>query len=192
MKKAKEKASAPTPAGKRIRLTALLAMLAAAGIVLGKFLQIPIGNSIRISFENLPTLFAGVVFGPVCGAAVGLVEDLVGSILAGYDINPLITLGAASIGAVSGTVALAVKKITGEAQLRQYVHVVCAVFPAHLVGSVLIKSAALRIAYATPFAVLALRVPIYLVANVAAESAIIAVLLGSAAVRGALQRLTLR
>lgn len=189
MKKVREETLAPARVRDRIRLTALLAMLAAMGIVLGKFLQIPIGNSIRISFENLPTLFAGVAFGPFCGAVVGLVEDLVGSILAGYAINPFITLGAASIGAVSGAVALLIKKITGTVEICKYLHIVCAIFPAHLIGSVIIKSAALLVAFGTPYSMLALRIPIYLIANVAAESAIIAVLLQNGAVRGAVRNL---
>ena len=91
--------------------------------------------------------------------------------------------------AVSGAAALLVKKITGTAEICKYLHIVCAVFPAHLIGSVIIKSAALRVAFGTPYSMLALRIPIYLIANVAAESAIIAVLLQNGAVRGAVRNL---
>lgn len=179
MKKDIEKSGAKT----RIRLISLLAMLSAAGIVLGKLMQIPIGNSIRISFENLPAIFAGIALGPVCGAVVGLVEDICGSILVGYDINLLITLGAVSVGAVAGFA----EKLCARLNVKGYPRSLLSVFPAHLIGSVIIKSAALRIAYGTPYSVLLLRVPIYLIVNVLAESALISVILGSEAVRGALQ-----
>lgn len=166
----------------RVKLIAILAILAAASVVLGKFLQIPIGDSIRISFENLPILFAGIVFGPLSGGAVGLVSDLVGCLAVGYQINPVITLGAVSVGFVSGVLA------------RVFIHngkcsfprVLLSVLLAHIFGSILLKSTGLRLWYTTPWSVLALRIPIYLI-NSVAEASIITVLLKSGAVKNALK-----
>ena len=59
------------------------AILAAMSLILGKFLQIPnpFQEFIRISFENLPVMLAGIAMGPVVGALVGTVADLLGCFL---------------------------------------------------------------------------------------------------------------
>lgn len=118
-------------------------ILTAMSIILGKFLQIPnpFQEIIRISFENLPIMLSAFCLGPIAAAAVGAVADLIGCLLYGYSINPIITLGAASVGLVSGFISeyivkkpLVLKIITCEAA-------------AHTVGSVLIKSAGLAAWY---------------------------------------------
>ena len=55
---------------KSLRVIACAAVCAALSIVLGKFAAIPIGNTIRISFENLPIIFCSVAFGPVRSRSV--------------------------------------------------------------------------------------------------------------------------
>ena len=62
------------------RILCAAALLAALSIVLGKYMAIstPI---FRFSFENLPILMAGIFFGPIIGAAVGLIADIVGCLL---------------------------------------------------------------------------------------------------------------
>ena len=69
-----------------LRIMTVAALLAAMSFILGKFLQIPnpFSEIIRLSFENLPILFAGICFGPIVGAATGAVADLVGCLLYGY------------------------------------------------------------------------------------------------------------
>ena len=47
-------------------------ILAALAVVLG-FLSIRIGNIMKVSLEDLPVIFAALLFGPVEGAAVALV-----------------------------------------------------------------------------------------------------------------------
>ncbi len=126
-----------------LRRLCFAAILAAMSLVLGKFLQIPnpFQEFIRISFENLPVLLAGLSMGPLVGALVGTVADLLGCALYGYSINPIITLGAASVGLVSGFISHYVVKKPLLARV-----IVSAVL-AHLVGSVLIKSAGLAAWY---------------------------------------------
>ncbi len=126
-----------------LRRLCFAAILAAMSLVLGKFLQIPhpFQEFIRISFENLPVLLAGISMGPVVGALVGTVADLLGCVLYGYSINPIITLGAASVGLVSGFLARYVVKKSLLAKVAVSVSL------AHLVGSVLIKSAGLAAWY---------------------------------------------
>lgn len=126
-----------------LRRLCFAAILAAMSLVLGKFLQIPhpFQEFIRISFENLPVLLAGISMGPVVGALVGAVADLLGCVLYGYSINPIVTLGAASVGLVSGFFARYVVKGSLLAQVTVSVSL------AHLIGSVLIKSAGLAAWY---------------------------------------------
>ena len=123
------------------------AVLAAMSLVLGKFLQIPnpFQDVIRLSFENLPILFAGITMGPLVGAMVGAVADLIGCALYGYAINPLITLGGAAVGFLSGTVAhYVVKK-------HLLLKIIVSSAVAHLVGSVVIKSLGLAAWYLGSF-----------------------------------------
>ena len=112
------------------------AILAAMSIILGKFLQIPnpFQEFIRISFENLPIILGGIALGPVAGAVIGTVADLIGCVAYGYSINPIITVGAATIGAISGLVSNYI--IKQPLSLK----IILSAAPAHLVGSVLIKS----------------------------------------------------
>ncbi len=128
-----------------LRVTVACSLLVAASIVCGKFLQFPVGEALRFSLENLPILLAGAAFGPLAGALVGTVADLVGCLAVGYAINPLVTLGAAAVGFVGGGVyRLACK-------LPLSVRVTLAVAAAHLVGSVVIKTFGLAQFYTIPF-----------------------------------------
>ena len=130
-----------------LRALCVAAVLAAMSLVLGKFLQIPnpFQQVIRISFENLPILFAGITMGPFVGALVGVVADLLGCALYGYAINPIITLGGAAVGFLAGTVShFVVKK-------HLLAKVIASAVTAHLVGSVVIKSLGLAAWYLGSF-----------------------------------------
>lgn len=129
---------------KAIRALTTAAMLAAMSIVCGKYLQIPIGVAMRFSFENLPIILCGMMFGPIMGALTGVVADLFGCLLVGYTINPLVTLGAFAIGFLSGLIfKLPLIK-------NDYFKMILAVGFAHIVGSVLIKTFGLSAFYAMP------------------------------------------
>lgn len=129
------------------RALTLSALLAAISLILGKFLQIPTPFStlVRISFENLPVILAGILLGPLAGAMTGAVADLVGCMLYGYTINPIITLGAACVGLVAGLCALLTKR------LPLPLRVVISCTAAHAVGSVLIKTAGLAAWYLSQY-----------------------------------------
>ena len=121
------------------RALCLAALLAAMSMILGKFLQIPTPFStlVRISFENLPIVLAGLLLGPLAGAMTGAVADLVGCLLYGYSINPLITLGAAAVGLMAGLAALLAARLPLLARL------ITAELAAHAAGSLFIKTAGL-------------------------------------------------
>ena len=127
-----------------LQIFAMSAILAAFSVVFGKYLAINIGESIRFSFENLPILLAGLYFGPLYGGAVGLTADLVGCLLVGYAINPIITLGAASIGIISGIVGKVVKK-------NGLFRILPAIVFSHFLGSVVIKTIGMAVFFQLPF-----------------------------------------
>ena len=130
-----------------VRTLTMLALLVAMSIVFSWVLSISTGF-VRFNLGSLPRLF-----GPGAGFAVGAVADMIGGVLAGYAINPLITLGAGAIGLVAG---LAWQKLPG---LRTGLRLQISVLLGHFVGSMVITSLALRIFYGYPWATLAVRIP---------------------------------
>lgn len=132
--------------GTPARLTVTLSLLSAIGIILGKFLAFNVTEFMRFSLENLTIIFAGIVFGPVLGATVGAVQDLVGCIAVGYTINPIITLGSAAVGLVSGFSYRLAKRLPTPLALT------VSVLSSHVIGSILIKSVGLAVFYSLPFA----------------------------------------
>ncbi|MDE5619450.1 MAG: folate family ECF transporter S component [Ruminococcus sp.] len=167
----------------RSRMIVISGLLVGMSIVLGKFLAFNIGTSIRISFENLPILIAGILFGSAVGGAVGLCADLIGCIMAGYAINPVITLGAFSIGFLSGVISHSVLR-----KSHKLPAIACSVGVAHIIGSMLVKSIGMYLYYHTPFEVLSLRVPIYIVTGLL-ETYIIYLLLKNKSFSAQLERM---
>ena len=160
---------------KNLNLTVVLAMLTAISIICGKYLAIRGGDVMRFSLENMPIIFAGMAFGPVAGAVVGAVADLLGCVLVAYTINPIVTLGAISIGVVSGILPIHLKKTTVSPRLTTALTVLAS----HLVGSVIIKTIGLSAYYAMPFHGLALwRLLNYLIVG-ALDAVIVHVLLSN-------------
>ena len=136
--------------GKNLRLLAVSAFLAALSIICGKYLALPVGNVLRFSFENLPILLAGMMFGPITGALVGIVADLLGGVMVAYTVNPLVTLGAACIGLLGGVLFRLTKK------LPLLWQTCITVILTHLVASVVVKTFGLAAYYDMPFHILLL------------------------------------
>lgn len=61
---------------KSVHAIAICGVLMALRVVLG-FLEINIGDSYRISFSALPVSLSGYMFGPILGAVVGAMGDIV-------------------------------------------------------------------------------------------------------------------
>ena len=142
---------------KSVRLLTLAAMLTAISVVIGvlckNFLNFG-GGLFRITFENMPIILAGVILGPAAGCAVGVASDLVSYLLSSqvYPPNLVVTLGAASVGVVSGLVA---KLLRGKGDaLRLALSGVAA----HAVGSLVIKTLGLYKYYGI---MVLWRIPIY-------------------------------
>ena len=135
-----------------LKVLCQLAMLTAISIVAGKYLAIGVGTVLRFSLENLPIIFSGLAFGPTAGLLVGVVADLVGCLLVGYEINPIVTVGAAFIGLLSGTAKCIPHKSRGGLWLT----VILGESLAHLIGSVVVKTFGLAVYYDMPFMILML------------------------------------
>ena len=136
-----------------LKVMVAVSLLVAMSIVCGKYLAIGVGNVLRFSFENLPIMLSGIMFGPIVGIAAGVAADLIGCLLVGYAINPLVTLGAAAIGGISGLVFLILRKYT---RISLALTVALSVASAHLCGSVLIKTVGLAAFYDMPIIILML------------------------------------
>ena len=136
----------------------LSAMLTAMSVVIGifckNFLNFGMGL-FRITFENLPIILSGLLFGPICGGVVGCASDLISYFLSSqiYPPNLLVTIGATAVGVVSGVVSRYVVKKRGNFQI------ILSGGLAHIVGSMIIKPMGLFEFYS--FAVF-WRIPLYL------------------------------
>ena len=135
-----------------VRTLVMLALLVAMSIVFSRVLTISTGF-VRFNLGSLPVLLAALLFGPWAGFAVGAVADMIGGVLAGYAINPLITLGAGAIGLAAG---FAWEKL---GELRVGLRLQISVLLGHFVGSMVINSLALRIFYGYAWGVLLARIP---------------------------------
>ena len=117
------------------------ALLTALSVILARLLTIIPSEISRFSLEAVPILLAGLLFGPVPGAAVGFAADFIGCLFSPFGYTPIFCLPPILYGLWAGL-------------LRGYVwtkptvwRVALAVFPAALCGSVLWQSAALALVY---------------------------------------------
>ena len=65
---------------------AIMAMFIALQIILARFVGLQISEGLRISFESIPILLSSLWLGPVAGALVGFISDLLGTIISGYGV----------------------------------------------------------------------------------------------------------
>ena len=114
------------------------AMMTALGAVIGYLCKVipilNIGSGLRITFENLPVIMAGMMFGPIVGGCVGGVSDLLSCLFSGDAPLPWIMVGSITVGVVAGIVSKYIVKKNGIFKI-----VMCELF-AHLVGSMIIKT----------------------------------------------------
>ena len=122
----------------RITVTAMLmALSVVVGIVCKNFFTW--GVYYRVTFENFPIILAGFCFGPVYGLVAGVGADALSCLMSTNPmINPVISLGAAAVGFLSGLVPMLLHK--QRPHLRGRILLIPTVAAAHLIGQVLIKS----------------------------------------------------
>ena len=132
----KELCAVPAPVLDTYALT-VCALLTALSVVLARLLTIIPSEVSRFSLEAVPILLAGLLFGPLPGAAVGFAADFIGCLFSPFGYNPIFCLPPILYGLWAGLV-------------RRYVwrrptlwRAALAVFPAAVCGSVLWQSMAL-------------------------------------------------
>ncbi len=84
----------------------LASIFIALAIVFTRLYSVQLGNYLRLGLGDLPILLAGILFGPIWGAAVGAISDVLGFAIAplGDFFIPGITLSAALWGFIPGIV----------------------------------------------------------------------------------------
>ena len=148
---------------KQFRLTKVIttaAMMTAISVLIGIFCKnymnfgVPPGL-FRVTFENLPIIMSGILYGPIIGGVVGVLTDLISYLLSSqaYPPNLIVTLGAAVSGIVAGLVAKFIIKKNGKLQI------IAAGVLSHLVASMIIKSIGLYQFYGW---LVLVRIPLYL------------------------------
>ena len=137
----------------------LAAMLVAMSVVIGIFCKnfLNFGAGLfRVTFENLPIIMSGILFGPAVGGLVGICSDLVSYLLSNqiYPPNLIVTAGACAVGVASGLVARFIVRKRGRMQI------IASGAAAHVLGSMIIKTAGLYQIYGI---LVFWRIPLYLV-----------------------------
>ena len=124
---------------KRILKIVLAGLFASLSVVIGIICKNHFTFDIyyRVTFENLPIILSGIILGPLYGGAIGAVSDIISCVASTNPaVNPVITVGAASVGITAGVMA---KFIIKKHSVIQYI--ICT-FSAHIIGQVIIKSVA--------------------------------------------------
>ena len=161
------------------------AMLTAISIVIASLCKVipflNFGIGLRFTLENMPIIMAGIFFGPIVGGCVGLATDIISCITAGMVPIPLVTVGATSIGVISGVFSKYLVKKKGIPQIA------VSVVTSHAIGSMIIKSLGLWQHYydwGAGGVTLLFRIPIY-IGIIIIEIAVISLLLKNSAIRRA-------
>lgn len=141
-----------------IRSLTFAAMLTAMSVVIGIFCKSFLnfgGGAFRITFENLPIIMSGILFGPVVGGLVGAATDVISYFYStqSFAIDPIVTIGAAAVGLTAGLVSRYLIKT------QSYRQIILSGASAHLIGSLLIKTTRLCSLYGSVFL---WRIPLYL------------------------------
>ncbi len=130
---------------KRIMKVSVCAMLIGISTVIGALCRefLTFGIFIRVTFENLPIILAGLLFGPAYGLAVGVSTDLISSLVTGQEINPIITFGALAVGFCAGIAV----EMCDMLSAKPFVKRLSACFVAHFMGNLIIKTFGLKLYY---------------------------------------------
>lgn len=128
---------------KRLTFAALMcAMSIVIGIICKNLLTYAVYY--RITFENMPIILAAFLLGPVYGVFVGVGADIISCLCSTNPaVNPIITLGAASVGLISGIIPMIFRK-------RNTFTLALSVSLSHVIGQVAIKSVAKILYFGMP------------------------------------------
>ena len=131
---------------------AVMGLLIALTIIASKYLKIEIGTMYRVNFSSAFIMLSGIWLGPIGGAFVGLVSDLLGCLMAAYPINILYTLMPVMIGVFSGLGEPLFRNVKNRPVLSVFVYGLF-ILVLTFVASALYGTWALSVYYGTPFLV---------------------------------------
>lgn len=106
------------------RTLVFMALLVAMQIILSKVISIDLGFA-RIMISSLPTILAGLWFGPLAGGLCGMAADILGCLLKGYAVNPLITLSTMTWGIIPALMQPLMKGAKLQKMLYLCLSIVC-------------------------------------------------------------------
>ena len=142
-----------------VRRLCAVALLTALAVVIAYLCKSLTFMQLRITFENLPIILAGYLFGPIAGMCCGLAADFLSAAMF-YGLgglSPLVTVGAGVVGFAAGAMPRWILRRPGTLQLC------VSVASAHVLGNMLVKSIGLAIYYGYTLPQLLLRVPQYII-----------------------------
>lgn len=130
-----------------------LALLVALEIILTRFLSfyVPLFGTtgFRAGFGHVPIILAGLLFGPIAGAMVGITGDVLGTFLfSPFPYFPGFTLSAALLGILSGLIMKLMK------QRISFVKLLVLVYACEFIVSILMNTLFVSMIYGTPYIVL--------------------------------------
>ena len=117
------------------------ALLTALSVVLARLLTVIPSEVSRFSLEAVPILLAGLLFGPVPGAAVGFAADFIGCLFSPYGYNPIFCVPPILYGLCAGFFRPWLTRRCSPLRLA------LAFLPPVVLGSVLYQSFALAMIY---------------------------------------------
>lgn len=125
-------------------------------------------GAIRVTFECVPIFLAAFLFGPSIGAITALTADLISCLITAMTPIPLVTIGAVSVGFISGFLFKYLFK-----NKNLVITIPISVFSSHIIGSMIIKSFGLFPFFGTA---VYFRIPLYLCISLV-ESIILTVIM---------------
>ncbi|MCW3489160.1 folate family ECF transporter S component [Dethiobacter alkaliphilus] len=153
-----------------IRQVIYAGLLIAISIILERLGAVMVGNSIRLSFGNVPIYIGGILLGPVAGGAVGAVSDLLGYLINSFGgaFIPQIFLASVMRGVIPGLVFFKMKGT------NLHVKVLVAIILTEFVAGVILTTWGLSWLFDTPFMVLlpprlvalVVQVPVYAIVTI--------------------------
>ena len=142
-----------------VRRLCAVALLTALAVVIAYLCKSLTFMQLRITFEDIPIILAGYLFGPIAGLCCGVCADFLSATMF-YGLGgicPLVTVGAGVVGFSAGAVSRWILRKPGTVQLS------VSVTAAHVLGNMLVKSIGLGIWYSYSVPQLLLRVPQYII-----------------------------
>ena len=144
-KNVQTEATAKKNGGMTTKTLTFCALMAALQVAMARLFGMMPSEVSRFSLEAIPTVLAGILFGPVAGGLVGFTADFVGCLFSGYGYNPLFCVPPILYGVCGGLFRQVL------ARKVNFWTVLLTIAPAAVFGSVLYQSWALGFVYSKGF-----------------------------------------